>query len=347
MAWRGARDAETDQRIRRGVGRTLGSWLLGIVSFAVICGWLSTGFYYLELGEAAIILQLGKYNRTEHREGWNWHWPEPLEYETSVNTEGLRTEEFGMSHGKPPAIDEDGRPAGGEGSFANFIQTADSNIVSVSFELQYTVENPYSFVYGMAQPKQILRESTQAAVREVIGRKAVDEVLFRNRHEIEVDAQRIVEETLNSYFEPDGRHSPFAIDKINLQTVHPPAQVRAAFEDVVAAQQDETRAVSVARGDTREILERSEAQAAELREGSEAYRESKILESKGRATRFEALLAEYRRAPDVMRRRLYLETMEEILPEVEKLIVEPDTVNLLPLLPLKGAARLQPEGVGQ
>ena len=317
---------DTDQRIRRGSVRTLGNVVLALISVAVIGGWISTGVYSLELGEEAIILRLGEHHRTVVREGLNWHWPEPLEYDTRVNTRGLRTETFGIRKSDAP-------PAEGEAPEGKLIQTADRNIVSVSFELQYTIDDPYSYVYGLAHPRRTLYEATQAALREVIGGRNIDAVLFQRRHEIELQAQTILEETLQSYIAQRGGGQPaFEIDKLNLQTVHPPGEVRAAFEDVVAAQQDEIRSVSQATGDSREIIERAGAEAAELRERSLAYKESLILESSGDAQRFEALLAEYLQAPEVTRRRLYLETMEEILPAVDKMIVEPDAVNVMPFM---------------
>ena len=336
-------DLGTEQRVRRSVLRVLTNSLVLGASLAVIAGWLSTGFYKLELGEAAVILRWGKMNRIETREGLNWHWPEPLEYETAVNVSGLRSEEFGMP--RKGAGAQAAGAAADEVAFVNFIQTADSNIVNASFELQYTVDEPYAFVFGMAEPELILHDATQSAVREVIGRKSVDEVLFRNRREIEAEARRILERTLERYFAAQGQRSAFSIDRFNLQTVHPPQQVRAAFEDVVAAQQDAERSISRARGDAQEILEHARAQASELKESSEAYREAKAIEARGEGARFEALLAEYRRAPEVTRRRLYIETMEQVLPRVEKMIVEPDTVRLLPWLPgTRGGAPTPPEG---
>jgi membrane protease subunit HflK len=319
-------DHGTDQKIKRGAARTIGNGLLALISLGVIGGWVSTGFYSLGLGEEAIILRLGEHHRTVMREGLNWHWPEPLEYDTRVNTSGLRTEIFGIRNLDPAK--KDGHVLEGI-----LIQTADSNIVSVSFELQYTVDDPYSYVYGMARPRRTLYEATQAALREVIGGRKVDAVLFQRRQEIEAQAQVILEETLLSYVSERGGAAAFTIDRLNLQTVHPPDEVRAAFEDVVAAQQDEVRSVSKATGDSREIIERATAEASELHEGSQAYKESVILESRGTANRFEALLVEYNRAPVVTRQRLYLETMESIMPGVEKMIIEPDTVSVMPFVP--------------
>ena len=298
--------------------------LLGLSALGIIVGWLSSGLYKLDLGEEAIILRLGENFRTEHKEGWNWHWPEPLESDRKVNAHGQRTEVFGIRNGEA----EDGESEG------LLMQTADKNIVSVSFELQYTVSDAYTFVYGMLEPKLILHQAALSAVRQVVGGMTVDEVLIMRKNDIEVLSQSLLEETLASYFEAEGDQVAFNVEKINLQEVNPPASVRAAFSEVAAAQQDEERFINEARGERAEILERSLAEVAEMREGSEAYREAKVLDSRGESQRFASLLAEYRLAPEVTRRRLYLETMENVLPGVEKVIVEGDTAQVLPFLPI-------------
>jgi membrane protease subunit HflK len=329
-------DQEKAGRIRRGAAKSLTNFLLVLVSVGVLLGWLGTGFYKLELGEEAIILRLGKNLRTEHKEGWNWHWPVPLEYDKKVNTQGQRTEVFGIR-----ASDADAGEAEGL-----LMQTADKNIVSVSFELQYTVGNPYSFSYGMADPNLILFQAAQAAVREVVGGMTVDEVLTKRKLEIEMLAQGLLVETLASYFGGDLAKLPFEVEKINLQEVNPPASVRAAFSEVAAAQQDEERFVNEARGQRAEILERSLGEAAEMREGSEAYRQAKVLDSRGESARFESLLAEYLRTPTVTRRRLYLETMEAVLPDIEKVIIEGNAAQILPFISIPSRSMRAPLAAG-
>ena len=329
-------DQEKAGKIRRGAAKSLTNFLLVLVSVGVLLGWLGTGFYKLELGEEAIILRLGKNLRTEHKEGWNWHWPVPLEYDKKVNTQGQRTEVFGIR-----ASDADEGEAEGL-----LMQTADKNIVSVSFELQYTVGNAYSFSYGMADPNLILFQAAQAAVREVVGGMTVDEVLTKRKLEIELLAQDLLVETLASYFGGDLAKLPFEVEKINLQEVNPPASVRAAFSEVAAAQQDEERFVNEARGQRAEILERSLAEAAEMREGSEAYRQAKVLDSRGESARFESLLAEYLRTPTVTRRRLYLETMEAVLPDIEKVIIEGNAAQILPFIPIPSRSMRAPLAAG-
>lgn len=296
-----------------------------LLALAIIFGWLSTGFYKLRLGEEAVILRFGEHQRTETREGWNWHWPDPLEYSKRVNTQEQRTHLFGGDSSDSKPSDQ-----------GLFVQTADKNIVSVSFELQYTIDDAYEFEYGMVQPDQILFQATQAAVRQVIGGMTIDEVLIRRKHEVETLAQTQLEETMKGYFSSPDEKQPFLIEKINLQEVNPPASVLAAFAEVAAAQQDEERFVNQAKGERAEILESARAKSTELTESSEAYKEVRVLEAKGDAGRFEAVLAEYVRAPRVTRQRLYLETMEEILPGIDKIVVEPGAAQVVPILPASG-----------
>lgn len=331
----------TDQKIRRSVARTLSNWIVVLAALAVLGGWLSTGFYKLELGEAAIILRLGQHDRTVRREGVNWHWPVPIEYARPVNVSGVRTKIFGPNSASAVARADSGE-AREDGLF---IQTADKNIVSVKFDLQYTIDDAYAFIYSMAEPSVILGVATQASVRKVIGGMTVDEVLTQRKAEIEVQARRTLIETLADYAKAAGGPPAFAIDKINLQDVQPPLAVRAAFQEVSSAGQDEERSVSAARGDAQEILERSRAESAEMREGSEAYKEAKILQAHGEAMRFVALYDEYVAAPVVTRSRLYLETMEAVLPNVEKVIVDPDTVDVMPFVQPR-AAQAKGDDVG-
>jgi membrane protease subunit HflK len=342
-----AKGDDTASRARRGAARAVTNGLLIVLSLGVLLGWASSGFYRLELGEAAIIMRVGAFDRVERREGWAWHWPEPLEFDIPVNVSEIRSISFGMSDGETPAMSDDGERTGAEGTYSRFVQTADNNIVSVSYELQYSIDNPYSFEFGMVEPDRILHDATQSAVRQVIGGMTVDNVLIFEKQKIEREARAILQEIISNYsslivsvevnaegLAPDAAlddRSPFSIDRISLQTVHPPAQVRGAFEDVKAAQQDEDRALSRARGDAREIIESARAHAAEIEQSSEAYKQARILESRGEAERFSALLVEYQRAPVVTRRRLYIETMEQVMAASSKTLVDPSVEGVLPV----------------
>lgn len=334
-----AKGMDSEKKVKRGATRTLVNGFLLIGALVVILGWGYGGIYNLELGESAVILRLGKLNRIDSTEGFRVHWPPPLEIHQVVNTSGFRTESFGTRQTRStPGVPADREEQDiAQNIRRDAIQTADSNIVNVAYELQYKVEDAYSFAFGMADVGSILHDATEAAVRDEIGKRSIDAVLSRDRSEIEVEAQGLLQSMLNSYFESVGLDSAFRVDKINLQKPQAPEAVREAFADVVSAGQDEKRALSTAEGDTREILEQARGEAAEIREQAEAYKRAKIIEATGEASRFDALLVEYKAAPEVTRRRLYLETMETILPNVNKMVVDAETLNMLPMLPLGGA----------
>lgn len=315
---------------RRGATRSFVNGLLVIVSLAILVGWASQGLFFLEPGESAVILRLGAYDRTRSLEGWWAHLPPPLESHVVVNTSAKRTESFGerptRSTPGTPSDAEEGRVAAALPREA--IQTADHNVLYVSYELQYRIADPNAWAFSLADPASVLHDATEAAMRDVVGRRDLDAVLFADRSEIEREAEKVLRGMLGGYGRAVEQETAFRIDRINLEKPQAPEEVREAFADVVSAGQDEKRLALVAQGDAAEIVERARSQAAEIREQAGAYRDARIVEARGDAARFEALLAEYEAAPEVTRRRLYLETMEAILPTMEKAIVDPDAVNL-------------------
>jgi membrane protease subunit HflK len=313
----------------------------------VLVAWGLSGFYELKPGESGVILRFGAFDRTRTIEGIGFHLPPPIESIEIVNTSRLRTTSFGSS----PTRSTPGSPKDVEESEIaqqirrDAIQTVDSNIVNVAYELQYKVGDAFAYRFSMADPGAVLHDATEAAMRNVIGKRTIDAVLSQDRKEIEQEARSLLGEMLGRYVLEVGHEAAFEVGRINLEKPQAPDAVREAFADVVSAGQDEKRSSIKAEGDAQEILQRAQSEAAEMHEQAEAYKRSKIIEAQGEATRFEALLTEYQLAPEVTRRRLYLETMEEILPGVEKMVVEPNTVNMLPVLPLGNQP--SPAGVGR
>ncbi|CAM9754934.1 unnamed protein product, partial [Discosporangium mesarthrocarpum] len=330
----GKEDAATEAG--RGVTRSILNGLILIASLGLLIAWAWQGVFKLQPGESAVILRMGEFNRIRSLEGWWAHLPPPLESHQAVNTARLRTESFGTrptrtTRGTPTDAEEEEIAQEIE---RDAIQTADNNIVNVAYELQYKVGDAYAYRFSMADPGAILHDATEAAMRNAVGKRDIDAVLSQDRSEIARDAREILDRLLSSYVTEVGHEAAFRVDRINLEKPQAPDPVREAFADVVSAGQDEKRSTLEATGDAQEILQTAQSEAAELREQAEAYRRAKIIEARGEATRFEALLVEYQAAPEVTRRRLYLETMEEILPGVDKMVVEPNTVNMLPVLPL-------------
>ena len=317
--------ARSDLSAERKVGRLLSRLLVGVLLLGLLGFWTSFGFYRLNPGEAAVILRLGKYRTTEVQEGLRWHLPPPIESREIVNVGLVAREQFGD-------IDT-AREAATLTETA--MQTGDNNIVDLEFVVKYKVGKAFESRYRIADLRETLRDSAQAAMREVVGRNSVDDVLSEKRGIIQDEAAELLQRILDRY--ESGLH----VEGIELQEVQPPAPVRDAFDDVIAAAQDRNRKVNEAEGYANEVLPRARAEASEVMEMAIAYRDSKIAEARGEGERFLAILREYQKAPEITRKRMYLETMEEVLPGVEKVIIEPGTASVLPYLPL-GAARKEP-----
>ncbi|MBW2541460.1 MAG: FtsH protease activity modulator HflK [Deltaproteobacteria bacterium] len=328
-------DPSVDAKVKRSVRRLLTSILLVLVIAAGGAVWAYSGFpgaehlgfYQLKPGQAAIVLRLGAYARTETKQGLNWHLPVPFERHEIINVSEIMRLEFGVRGGDAEAVDR--------AKHESSMQTGDNNIVDLGFVLQYRVSDAYQSRYGVAEIVATLRDAAQAAVREVVGTMTVDGAIT-NRGEVQIKSERLLQDIVDFYA------MGIEVMEIELQQAQPPAEVRAAFDDVVAAAQDANLIINQAKAYENEVLPRARAEAIELTESARAYRDAKIAESKGEAERFTALLAAYRSAPEVTRKRLYLETMEAVLPNVEKVIVEPGAASILPHLSLGNAERSQP-----
>jgi len=328
-----ARDVESlppDENVRRQVGRTVANVFVVLVSLGVLGAWSYFGFYQLQPGEHAVILSLGRYSRTVETPGLKWHLPPPLESHDVVRADLIEREEFGF-------------PKEGEASkqqqLEGVIQTQDNNVAHIGFVVQFRIKDAFFARYRVANPSETLRDTAQAAIREIVGRTSIDGVLSEQRGSVERQTRELLQSILDRY------ESGLVVEGVELQEVQPPPEVQDAFDDVIAAAQDRTRKMNEAEGYANEVLPKARAEAAELSRSAEAYRDSKIAQATGDASRFSALLTEYQKAPEVTRKRLYLETMEVVLPDVEKVIIEPGTANVLPYLPL-GRPPAGPEAGG-
>lgn len=310
-----------EERVRRSVARTLGNAAFALALLALAAGWAWLGVYQLNLGQAAVILRLGRHVDTVGDPGLKWHLPPPFETHEIVNVAEVVREEFGARTTAAGAARE-------EALAEATMQTSDNNIIQLGFVVQYQVKDAFAARYGLADPNATLRDAAQAAVREIVGRMTIDGVLSERKGQVADEAQELLQRIL------DGYEAGLLISSIELQEVQAPDAVRAAFDDVIGAAQDANRVVNQAEGYRNELLPRARAEAVELIESANGYREARVAESTGEAQRFVALEQAYRSAPDVTRKRLYLETMESVLPNVDKVIIEPGAAGVLPYLPL-------------
>ena len=283
--------------------------------------YVAFGYFQVEPDEEVVVLRLGAYSRTLGK-GPHWH---ALGIETVERRRiVVERQEFGfrtISVGPPPQYED--RPE------ERMMLTGDTNLVDVQFVVRYRISKLSDYLFNVSDPEGVIRDAAQAAIREVVAQRPIDEVLTEARTAISLETG----ETLQAIL--DGYGLGVRILEIQLQEVEPPDTVKEAFRDVASAQQDRERAVLEAQGYRDQVVPRARgAKEAAINE-AKGYREQRILRAQGEAERFSALLAEYRKAPGVTRERLYLETLERILPGMDKVIIEGGTGdNVLPYLPL-------------
>jgi membrane protease subunit HflK len=313
-----------DEKVKRGTKRTLAGLTVLIVGLAVLGAWGATGYYALDPGKAAVILRFGQLRTVVTQPGPKLHLPPPIESHHIVDVEEIRREEFGA----PPAAGAEPPQELGEAA----IQTKDNNIVHLEFAVQYRIVEAFDARFRVAEPREMLRDAAQAAVREVVGRTGIDAVIAEGKDAVASESRELLQGFLDDY------EAGIEVTRVQLLEVQPPREVQDSFDDVIAAAQDRDRKVQEARGYENEVLPQARGQAREMLSKASAYREETVAAAKGETTRFLSVLTEYRKAPEVTRQRLYLETMEQVLPEVEKILIEPGTTSgVLPYLPLGGA----------
>jgi membrane protease subunit HflK len=306
-----------------------GSWL--IIAIALLLYALS-GIYIVAPDERGVILRFGKVVR-EADPGPGYHLPWPFEQVFKPAVTQIRKEEFGFRTVAvgPPARYRDVDPEA-------LMLTGDENIVSLQFIVQFKVKSEptgvTSFLFNVRDPNKTVRDAAEAAMREISGRNKIDDALTEGKERIQEDAQALLQSILDEY------KVGLEVVTLKLQDVDPPDAVSDAFKDVISAQQDKERMINEARGYANDVVPKARGQAAQLVNEAEGYQAAKVQEATGAANRFEALYEEYAKAKEVTRLRLYLEAMEEILPRVNKILLdELAGKQVVPYLPLDQVLR--------
>jgi membrane protease subunit HflK len=298
-------------------------WIVGVL----VLLWLATGIYIVAPDERGIVLRFGQVVR-ESEPGPHYRLPWPFETVLRPSVTAVRKEEIGfrtVSQGPPARYEEVPVEA--------LMLTGDENIVSLESIVQYRVRpdatGPRDFLFNVRDPQETVRSAAEAAMREVIGRTDIDRALTEGKEEVQDAAQVVLQAILDRYA------AGIEVVTVKLQDVDPPEQVSDAFKDVISAQQDKERLINEAAGYANDVVPRARGAAAQLLNEAEGYREAKVRDAAGVAQRFTALQSEYEKAKDVTRRRLYLETMEAIMPGMNKIIMD-DVAGrqAVPYLPL-------------
>lgn len=285
----------------------IGSSFLLIVIIAVIAIWGiydRFGFYIVNQAERGVELRFGKFKRTTTA-GLNWHLPFPIETVEIVNVDEVR-----------------------EVSNKTSMLTQDENIVEVSLEAQYKINNAEDYVFNLRNPDITVKDAMESAVRQIVGKSKIDFVLFEGREQISSITRELLQEIMDEY------GSGIYIQKVNLEKSLPPDQVKAAFSDAIKSREDYDRYIKEAEAYANSVLPQARGEAARLLQEADAYRDRVIANSEGEAKRFLKLLTEYEKAPDVTRERLYLEAVESVYANSNKVLMDVEGGNNLLYLPL-------------
>lgn len=293
---------------------------LGALALIALIIWLLSGIYIIDPAERGVVQRFGKYVATT-LPGPHWHMPYPIEAVEKVNVEQIRNVEIGFrSDGLKQNVESVPREA--------LMLTQDENIVDVRFSIQYRIKDAPDYLFNVRDPDFTLVQATESVVREVIGKNKMDFVLTEGRSEIAANTEKLTQTILDRY------NSGLQVTSVNMQNAQPPEEVQDAFQDVVRSREDEQRLKNEAESYANDIIPRARGAAARMSEEANAYKARVIAEAKGDASRFTQILQAYQQAPDVTRERLYLETMESVMSNTNKIMVDVPNGNNLLYLPL-------------
>ncbi|WP_159867601.1 MULTISPECIES: FtsH protease activity modulator HflK [unclassified Raoultella] len=280
----------------------MGGRIVGIVAVAAVIIWAASGFYTIKEAERGVVTRFGKFSHLVEP-GLNWK-PTFIDNVQAVNVESVR-----------------------ELAASGVMLTSDENVVRVEMNVQYRVTDPERYLFSVASADDSLRQATDSALRGVIGKYTMDRILTEGRTVIRSDTQRELEETIRPY------DMGITLLDVNFQTARPPEEVKAAFDDAIAARENEQQYIREAEAYTNEVQPRANGAAQRILEEARAYKTQTVLEAQGEVARFAKILPEYKAAPEITRERLYIESMEKVLSHTRKVLVNDKGGNLM-VLPL-------------
>jgi len=293
---------------------------LTAISAVLFVIWIASGFYMVAADEEAVVLRFGKHTATTGP-GLNWAIPYPVDRVEKLPVTRVQRLEIGFRQ----FSDGTTRKRNNE----SLMLTKDENIVDISFIVQYKIKSVENFLFNIDSATKTVRDAAESAIREIIGRTSIDDVLTTKKAEVEVETQNLIQSILNSYA------AGISISTIKLQDVQPPERVIKEFKDVASAREDRERAKNEAQAYANDIIPKARGESKKMVLDSEAYAKEVVERAKGESERFELLLTAYKLAPEVTRKRLYMETMEEVMTKADKIIIDGAVAgSVLPYLPL-------------
>lgn len=302
----------------------------GVIAVGALVLWLGSGFYIVPEGQSAAVLQFGEFKYLTDKAGFKWRLPGPIQSHEMVNLQELKQVTVGFRGDK-----------GGD-TRDSLMLTADENMVDLQFAVQYRINDAKAFLFNNRNPIEAVTQVAETAMREVVGRSNSDSVLYENKEAVARDARQTMQKIIDRY------HAGFFIVDVTIQNVQPPEEVQDAFNDAVKAGQDAERAKNEGQAYANDVIPKARGLAERLKAESEGYREKIVAQATGDAARFKSVLAEYSKAPAVTRDRMYIETMQTILSNSTKVMVDSkNNANLLNLPLDKLMAQAAAEAAGR
>jgi len=293
-----------------------GAMLLVLLVIAV---WLASGFYIVDAGSRGVVLTFGRYSKeTDLGAGLQWRLPWPIQSHELVNLAQVRTLEVGYRNNnvRTKVLKE------------SLMLTDDENIVDLQFAVQYTVDDARNYIFLVRRPDESAQQIAETAMREVIGKSKMDGILYENREAIAIDARKLMQSIHDRY------GTGITVSTVTIQAAQPPEQVQAAFDDAVKAGQDRERQKNEGQAYANDVIPRARGTASRLLQEAEGYKQRVIANGEGEASRFKQVLAEYTKAPQVTRERIYLQTIQEVLSSTNKIVMDYRGAGNLLYLPL-------------
>ena len=290
------------------------------VVLAALAIWLLTGTYMVGPDEVGVVRTFGEHTRVA-QSGLNWHFPVPIETVNTPKVTEVKRVEIGfrtLRNGQYRTVEKE-----------SLMLTGDENIVDAEMIVQYKIKDPVAYLFNIVEPELTVREAAEASLRTVVGRNKIDETLTTGKFTIQEETKFQLQSILDLY------ESGIHVVAVQLQDVSPPKEVIGAFKDVASAKEDKNRMVNQAEGYRNDLIPKARGEAEAMIRAAEGFRESRIKRAEGDAAKFTTILQEYRKAKSITEKRLNLETMEKVLPGIEKIIIpDKDSGNILNLLNL-------------
>lgn len=295
--------------------RQMGGGMIAIVLLVLLI-WLASGFYIVDASQRGVVLRFGRYAETTDP-GLRWRFPYPIESHELVNLTGVRTVEIGYRGSEKNQVLKEA-----------LMLTDDENIINIAFAVQYVLNDPQKYLFSNRNPDESVVQAGETAIREVVGKSKMDFVLYEGREQVAANAAQLMQQILDRY------DTGILVSKVTMQNAQPPEQVQSAFDDAVKAGQDRERQKNEGQAYANDVIPKAKGTAARLLEEAAGYSQRVVATAQGDASRFKQVLVEYDKAPEVTRQRLYIDTVQQVMSNTSKVMIDTRSNSNLLYLPL-------------